>query len=84
MTSRAAILSSAHKQRAFRRDLSDRYLCRHRGLARRQRQIGGSLRDRRHHFLPMPTVIKLLSRVWLAQLAFAVLRSAAGHRLEEK
>jgi hypothetical protein len=32
----------------------------------------------------MPTVIKLLSRVWLAQLAFAVLRSAAGHRLEEK
>jgi hypothetical protein len=32
----------------------------------------------------MPTVIKLLSRVWLAQLAFAVLRSATGHRLEEK
>lgn len=36
------------------------------------------------HFLAIANLIMLFSTLWLPQLAFAVLRSATGHRLEEK
>jgi hypothetical protein len=36
------------------------------------------------HFLAIANLIKLFNTLWLPQLAVAVLRSATGHRLEEK